>query len=89
MADLEQEFQKAAKDVGELKTRPTDQELLNIYGLYKQATMGDCNQPKPGMFYMKEKAKHESWSSRKGKLIFTNSYATVLLFLQLSLDTLY
>ena len=88
MADLEQEFQKAAKDVGELKVRPTDQELLNIYGLYKQAIEGDCDQPKPGMFYLKEKAKHESWSSRKGKLFLMNWYTMIVLLLQLLLDTL-
>lgn len=67
MSELEEKFQQAAKDVGNLKTRPNDEELLNIYGLYKQATVGDCNQSKPGMFQLKEKAKHESWTRRKGK----------------------
>ena len=66
MADLEQQFQKAAKDVGNLKARPSDQQLLELYGLYKQATVGDCDQPKPGMFALKEKAKHEFWTKKAG-----------------------
>lgn len=66
MADLEANFQKAAEDVKNLKARPTDQELLEIYALFKQATVGDNNQPKPGMFQLKEKAKHEFWLKKSG-----------------------
>lgn len=32
-----------AEDVKNVKTRPEDQELLDMYGLYKQATVGDIN----------------------------------------------
>lgn len=67
MADLEQEFQKAADDVKNLKARPTDQELLEVYALFKQATVGDNEQPKPSMFALKEKAKHEFWLKKKGE----------------------
>ena len=35
------EFEKIAEDVKKLKTRPTDLQLLDLYGLYKQAVMGD------------------------------------------------
>lgn len=28
--------------VHQLKQRPNDEELLQLYGLYKQATMGNC-----------------------------------------------
>lgn len=37
------EFQKAAEEVKHLKTKPTDAEMLEIYSLYKQATVGDVN----------------------------------------------
>lgn len=40
---LQAEFEKIAEDVKKVKTRPTDQELLDLYGLYKQATVGDVN----------------------------------------------
>ena len=32
---LQADFDKAAKDVRKLKTRPDDEELKEIYGLYK------------------------------------------------------
>lgn len=36
-------FQKAAEEVKQLKSQPTDQEMLEIYSHYKQATVGDVN----------------------------------------------
>ncbi|KAM4600699.1 acyl-CoA-binding domain-containing protein 7 [Polymixia lowei] len=63
---LQVDFEKIAQDVNNLKTRPADQELLDIYGLYKQALVGDINIDKPGMMDMKGKAKWEAWKSRKG-----------------------
>ncbi|PKU27457.1 acyl- -binding protein [Limosa lapponica baueri] len=36
-------FQKAAEEVKQLKSQPTDQEMLDIYSHYKQATVGDVN----------------------------------------------
>lgn len=38
-----QKFNKAAEDVKKLKATPTDDELKELYGLYKQATVGDVN----------------------------------------------
>ncbi|XP_026688072.1 putative acyl-CoA-binding protein [Diaphorina citri] len=34
-------FNQAAEDVKNLKDTPANDELLEIYGLYKQATVGD------------------------------------------------
>uniref|UniRef100_A0A2M4AVQ2 Putative acyl-coa-binding protein n=1 Tax=Anopheles triannulatus TaxID=58253 RepID=A0A2M4AVQ2_9DIPT len=63
---LEQDFEKAVEDVKVLKTTPADADLLEIYGLYKQATLGDCNTEKPGFLDFKGKSKWEAWNSRKG-----------------------
>ena len=62
------EFTKAAEDVKKLTERPTDQELLDLYGYFKQATVGDINTDRPGMFSLdlKGKAKWDNWNSRKG-----------------------
>ena len=60
------EFEKAAEDVKKLTERPTNEELLNMYGYYKQATIGDTNTERPGMFDLKGKAKWDNWNSRKG-----------------------
>lgn len=40
---LQAEFEQIAEDVKKVKAKPTDQELLDLYGLYKQATVGDVN----------------------------------------------
>lgn len=60
------EFEKAAADVRNLKQRPENEELLELYGLFKQATVGDCNTDRPGMFDMKGRAKWDKWNGRKG-----------------------
>lgn len=60
------EFLEAAEKVKNLKTKPNDSEMLELYGLYKQATVGDVNTECPGMFDMKGKAKWNAWLSRKG-----------------------
>lgn len=45
-----------------------DDVKLELYGLYKQAVVGDCNTPHPGTFSLdfKAKAKWQAWNSRRG-----------------------
>ena len=38
-----QEFLEAAESVKNLKSKPNDTEMLELYGLFKQATVGDVN----------------------------------------------
>jgi len=40
---LFQEFDQAAEDVKNLNSTPADNDLLELYSLYKQAKVGDCN----------------------------------------------
>ena len=40
---VQEAFNAAAEEVKNLSKRPADDEMLKIYGLYKQATVGDCN----------------------------------------------
>jgi diazepam-binding inhibitor (GABA receptor modulating acyl-CoA-binding protein) len=49
-----------------LTTRPSNEELLQLYGLYKQALLGDCLQSKPGMFDVKGQFKWKAWKDNKG-----------------------
>jgi len=62
------EFTKAADDVKKCKSKPSDDEMLKLYGLYKQATVGDVNTERPGTFSMDfaGKAKWDAWSANKG-----------------------
>ncbi|XP_001845393.2 acyl-CoA-binding protein [Culex quinquefasciatus] len=59
-------FEKAVEDVKNLNATPADADLLEVYGLYKQATVGDCNTAKPGLLDFKGKSKWEAWNGRKG-----------------------
>jgi len=63
---VEQRFTEAAEQVKNLKGKPSDTDLLELYGLYKQATVGDNNTDKPGMLDFKGKAKWEAWTKQKG-----------------------
>jgi len=40
---LDERFDKAAEDIKNLTVRPTDEELKEIYALFKQGTVGDIN----------------------------------------------
>lgn len=65
---MSEEFTKAAEQVKSLTERPSNEELLDLYGYYKQATVGDINTDRPGMLSLdlKGKAKWDNWASRKG-----------------------
>jgi diazepam-binding inhibitor (GABA receptor modulating acyl-CoA-binding protein) len=59
-------FYEATDKVRSLKVQPSNDELLQIYSLYKQATDGDCNIPAPSAFNLLGKAKWVAWQSQKG-----------------------
>ncbi|XP_020300758.1 acyl-CoA-binding protein-like [Pseudomyrmex gracilis] len=63
---LDERFNKAATTVKELAAQPSDEDLLELYALYKQATVGDCNTERPGMLDFKGKAKWDAWNGKKG-----------------------
>eukprot|EP00344_Euplotes_crassus_P004558 CAMPEP_0197007608 /NCGR_PEP_ID=MMETSP1380-20130617/41492_1 /TAXON_ID=5936 /ORGANISM="Euplotes crassus, Strain CT5" /LENGTH=48 /DNA_ID= /DNA_START= /DNA_END= /DNA_ORIENTATION= len=48
MADLNQRFEEAQATVKGLPSTVSNDDLLRVYGLYKQATVGDCNTDRPG-----------------------------------------
>ena len=64
------QFEKAAEAIkksGEQKIKMSNDELKQIYSLYKQGTVGDNTTAKPGMLDFKGKAKWEAWNSQNGK----------------------
>ncbi|XP_029047149.1 acyl-CoA binding protein 1 [Osmia lignaria lignaria] len=63
---LVEQFEKAAEEVKELSSQPSDADLLELYSLFKQATVGDCNTARPGMLDFKGKAKWDAWDRIKG-----------------------
>ncbi|KAL2135751.1 hypothetical protein VTI74DRAFT_7121 [Chaetomium olivicolor] len=55
-------FQKAVVDSKKLTSKPSNDDLLEIYALYKIGTGEDfAKAPKPGMFDLKGKAKYNAW----------------------------
>ncbi|HQZ31258.1 MAG TPA: acyl-CoA-binding protein [Arenimonas sp.] len=66
MADLKEQFQKAAQDVMSLADRPDNDTMLRLYGLYKQGSEGDVSGPKPGFFDFVGTAKYEAWEKLAG-----------------------
>jgi len=49
-----------------LKSEPTTDDKKTLYGLYKQATVGDVNTARPGIFDLTGKAKWDAWNQYKG-----------------------
>lgn len=60
-------LEAAAALTQKFTTRPGNEELLKLYGLYKQATEGDNESERPGGFDFKAAAKYSSWLAFKGK----------------------
>ncbi len=64
---LEEKFYEAAGAVKEVSSRPSNEDLLKLYSLFKQATEGDVSGERPGGFDFKAIAKYEAWKDLKGK----------------------
>ena len=66
--DLQKQFEEATTDSKTLSEKPSNEVLLQLYSLYKQATAGDVNtEPPSNPFDFVNKAKHDAWASLKGK----------------------
>lgn len=63
---IERKFEKNSKDVHTLTKRPSNEELLELYGLFKQSTIGDNVREKPYFYNVKECKKWNAWSNNKG-----------------------
>ncbi|GAB1445106.1 MAG: acyl-CoA-binding protein [Cyclobacteriaceae bacterium] len=63
---LTEDFNKAASQSKELTKRPSNEELLELYALFKQGSEGDVSGERPGGFDFKAIAKYDAWTSKKG-----------------------
>ncbi|MDF1550210.1 MAG: acyl-CoA-binding protein [Bacteroidales bacterium] len=62
-----QAFDEAVVKSKTLKEKPSNDILLQLYSLYKQATEGDVSGERPGGFDFKGAAKYDAWAAQKGK----------------------
>ena len=60
-------LQAAKTKVETLKVKPSNEELLQLYSLYKQGSEGDTTNDAPTGFDFRAAAKHNAWIKHKGK----------------------
>lgn len=69
-SEIEDDFDAAATFVGSLAvgqgTKITQEMQLGLYGLYKQATVGQCSIPQPSLLNMSSRAKWNAWKRLGG-----------------------
>lgn len=63
---LADDFAAAQDRVKTLTSRPSNEQLLELYALFKQGSAGDCTGKRPGMMDFKGRAKYDAWNGRKG-----------------------
>lgn len=64
MASLEQKFDDACALVKSFTSRPTNDDMLGLYALYKQAKLGDCTGSRPFLF--PATSKYDAWAALQG-----------------------
>jgi acyl-CoA-binding protein len=64
---LTEKFEDAQRRVKALTSSPSNDQLLQLYALFKQATAGDASGKRPGMLDIKGRAKFDAWDGQKGK----------------------
>lgn len=65
---LQEDFKKAAeRSKNDIKERPSNEDLLKLYALFKQGEEGDVQGEKPGGFDFKAIAKYNAWEELKAK----------------------
>lgn len=63
---LQEQFDQAVARVNGLASAPAQNLMLELYGLFKQATAGDASGKRPGLMDIRGRAKYDAWASRKG-----------------------
>jgi len=64
-SDLENKFNTSCMLIKTLVKPPSNNDLLYLYGMYKQATIGNCNTEEPSKFNIKQRAKWDAWNMNK------------------------
>lgn len=60
---LEERFEIAVKEVKTLPNKLQQEDLLNLYGLYKRVTIGVCNIEKPWAVQREASLKWNAWNN--------------------------
>jgi diazepam-binding inhibitor (GABA receptor modulator, acyl-CoA-binding protein) len=63
---LKDDFEAAIAKAKSLPKKPSNDDLLALYSLYKQGTEGDVKGERPGGFDFVGGAKYDAWEKRRG-----------------------
>ncbi len=63
---LSDDFAAAQVRIKQLSKTPDASELLELYALFKQGTLGDVSGERPGMLDFKGRAKYDAWAGKRG-----------------------
>eukprot|EP00199_Chlamydomonas_sp_CCMP681_P004215 CAMPEP_0119116396 /NCGR_PEP_ID=MMETSP1180-20130426/52258_1 /TAXON_ID=3052 ORGANISM="Chlamydomonas cf sp, Strain CCMP681" /NCGR_SAMPLE_ID=MMETSP1180 /ASSEMBLY_ACC=CAM_ASM_000741 /LENGTH=88 /DNA_ID=CAMNT_0007105535 /DNA_START=38 /DNA_END=304 /DNA_ORIENTATION=- len=64
---LEEDFTAAAAEAtASIPESAANDDRVALYGLYKQATVGDCTTARPNIFDQKGRYKWDAWEAKKG-----------------------
>lgn len=64
-SNLENNFDMSCMLVKTLVKPPSNNDLLYLYGMYKQGTIGNCNVNEPSRFSVKQHAKWDAWNMNR------------------------
>jgi acyl-CoA-binding protein len=64
--DLSARFEQAATQAKALPTRPSNEDMLTLYALYKQGASGDVTGERPGFMDFVGGAKYDAWKKLAG-----------------------
>ena len=64
--DLSARFEAASLAAKQLPSRPSNDDMLELYGLYKQGSVGDVTGDRPGILDFVGGAKYDAWSELSG-----------------------
>ena len=65
MSDLAQRFAEAQARIKPVTGLGNDV-MLELYALFKQATVGDATGDRPGMLDLRGRAKYDAWAKHRG-----------------------
>ena len=61
-----EELEAATRRVNGLPRAPSTDDMLALYGFFKQANAGDATGSRPGMLDVKGRAKFDAWAKCRG-----------------------
>ncbi|MFK8016584.1 MAG: acyl-CoA-binding protein [Gammaproteobacteria bacterium] len=64
--ELSARFEAASQAAKQLPSRPANDDMLELYALYKQGSAGDCTGSRPGILDFVGGAKFDAWSALSG-----------------------